>query len=71
MFRVLGRNPFDSQLFKNSFLLGPVGLRLGLAPSFSVSVDFSVEIVFDKELSLCTSRDWSVQNVYKAAVNCL
>jgi len=27
--------------------------------------------VFDKDLSLYASRDWWVQRVYKAAVNCL
>ena len=30
-----------------------------------------MEIVFDKELSRCGSRDWSVQNEYGAALNCL
>jgi len=56
----------------NSFPLGLVRLGLGLAQSRTlVCGGFSMEIEFDKELLLCASRDWWVQNVYNAAMNVL
>ena len=67
-FYVLGSSPSESQYFLlvNSF---PLGLAQYSGPV--VSAGLSVEIAYVKATVAMRSGDWWVQDVYRAALNCL